>query len=446
MAEGDLKWKYNVEGVIDSVIVTDSNGVIYCGTGYGVSVANDKIVAVNPDGTLKWTFQSSPWGFYIIAGLCLSNDESVIFAVDSGSNVYALYTSDGTQKWMYGYPNPGEDESPGISGIVVDDNDNVYVGSWGGDVGAFSVDYMGNFRWALEEDESHSGLAIGKSNTVLYYLDVSRGLREVQLSDGNINWVHQGYSWGCWGTGIQIDGDGTIYYQDCEYFYAMNPDGSEKWFFHLQDLAYPGAPYGITNPTAVAIGSDGNIRFGAWHEYEYRVMCLKPDGSEKWSYIVGSWIGSGFAATGLALDSNDIVYVGCHDNKLYAINPDGTLRWTYTAGNEINSGIAFSPSEDTVYFGCDDGYLYAIEKLPAPPSCGIVAIGDKVMLCPIGNRYGNVVALKSGNAVITDKALIASLNNQAALKLDFRNCNAKQNDKVVCVSLNGVKKNILGLR
>jgi len=80
------------------------------------------------------------------------------------------------------------------------------------------------------------------------------------------------------------------------------------------------------------------------------------------------------------------------------------------------------------------------------PSCGLIALGDKVMLCPIGNQHGNTVALKSGNAAVTDKALIASLNNQAALKLDFRNCKTQQGDKIICVPVSRAKKNILGLR
>ena len=80
------------------------------------------------------------------------------------------------------------------------------------------------------------------------------------------------------------------------------------------------------------------------------------------------------------------------------------------------------------------------------PTSGIVALGDKVMLCPIGNRSGNYIALKPDKAALTDKSLIAPLNNQAALKLDFRNCKSKQGDKIICVPISGTKKNILGLR
>lgn len=78
--------------------------------------------------------------------------------------------------------------------------------------------------------------------------------------------------------------------------------------------------------------------------------------------------------------------------------------------------------------------------------CGIVALGDKVMLCPIGTRFGDVVALKSGNANVSHKALIAPLHNQAALKLAFRNCPSSLNDKVVCTPIGKTKKNLLAVR
>ena len=79
-------------------------------------------------------------------------------------------------------------------------------------------------------------------------------------------------------------------------------------------------------------------------------------------------------------------------------------------------------------------------------TCGKISIGNKVMLCPIGARFGNVIALKSGNAKPAHKAFIAPLDNQAAMKLAFRNCKAVQNDKVVCAPLGRTKKKFLGVR
>lgn len=424
MVVGGLRWKYNAGKDIRSGIIRDSNGVVYFGTMWASGGAN--ITAVNPDGTEKWTYLGTDgeiWG-----GLALSNDESIVYACD-GNHLRAIYTSNGNLAWFY----TDEDMCTQYGSIIVDSDDNIYLANYC--AGLMSVDSGGNFRWRVGS-ESHSGLAIGKSNTVIYYLEVSEGLREVQLSNGNINWTHQGISWGCYGTGISIDTDGTIYYGDCSYFYAINPDGSRKWSFPVSNYA------GINN----AIGSNGNIWFGDVAGTNSKAIVVTPSGVEVWHYDLPNWIGSGFAANGLALDSNDIVFIDCFDYKLYAINSDGTFRWSFTTGNRARSGITFSPSEDTVYFGSDDGYLYAIEEIPAPPTCGIVAVGDKVMLCPIGNRQGNMVALKSGNAAISHKSLITPLNNQAPLKLDFRSCNAKQGDKIICASISRAINNVLGLR
>lgn len=240
------------------------------------------------------------------------------------------------------------------------------MGSWCCAEGLYSLDYAGNIRWDLGGQECHSGHAIGKSNTVVYYLDVIRGLGEVRLSDGNINWLHSGIAHGCYGTGISIASDGTIYYGDCNYFYAVNSDGSAKWNFPVS--GYPV----IGN----AIGSNGNIWFV---EVNYgaaitKVFVVNPLGSEVWHYDLPDSVGPERAGINLVLDSNDICYVGCHDNKLYAINSDGTLRWTYTTGGNVDSGMAFSPSQDTVYFGSDDGYLYAVEKLSPPDGVDDVVI------------------------------------------------------------------------
>ena len=94
------------------------------------------------------------------------------------------------------------------------------------------------------------------------------------------------------------------------------------------------------------------------------------------------------------------------------------------------------------------GYVYVVtwDNALTIFESGIISVGDKVLLCPIGTRQGNTVALKPTKAAITDKSLIVPLNNQAALKLDFRICKSKQGDKVICVPISGAKRNILGLR
>ena len=124
------------------------------------------------------------------------------------------------------------------------------------------------------------------------------------------------------------------------------------------------------------------------------------------------------------------------------VNWTGDYNASYRAvgdGSRLHVGFWGQASRSVLQFAESGRALCA-------PTSGIVALGDKVMLCPISNQYGDYIALKPDKAVLSDKALIAPLNNQAALKLDFRNCKTKQGDKVICASINRAKKNILGLR
>lgn len=429
MPEGDLQWEYNAGSQISSGIVVGSDGVIYFGDRY------DGIFALNSDGTLKWKYNTpSTW---VKSGTALSNDESVVYFGGNNSELYAIYTATGIAKWVYTVPPPSS--SSIYSGIVVDVNDNIYYGP--GEGRAVSLTPAGNLRWSVDLteidpdwDENYSGMLI-VGNYV--YAATYKGLFKYALANGAEIWQHAPPN-GADGTGISLGIDGNIYYGCTGYFYAINQStGAEEWSFALSNYAC----------TANVVGSNGNIWFIDCSGASTKLYVLNySTGLEIWHYTLPNWVGSGVSgSTGLALD-NDIAYVGCDDYKLYVINPDGTLRWSYTTGNKAQSGIAFSPSEDTVYFGSDDGYLYAVEKVPAPPTCGIVAIGDKVMLCPIGTCYGDNVALKSGKADVSQKAFIASLNNEAAMKLAFRNCKSVLNDKVVCTPVGKLRKSILAVR
>lgn len=89
---------------------------------------------------------------------------------------------------------------------------------------------------------------------------------------------------------------------------------------------------------------------------------------------------------------------------------------------------------------------FAEEGSPLCVVCGKIAIGDKVFLLPIGNFFGDVVALKSGGISINDKTFLASLDEKKELKLAFKNCTAAVNDKVICLPIEGMKENIVAIR
>ena len=416
MAEGDLRWKYNFGTKQYSGIITDSNGVVYFGTGN--FPANNYIYAINPDGTLKWRYAA---GARVWSGLALSNDESIVYCGCNREYLCGIYTATGLLKFNYTHS-----ANALMSGIAVDSSDKIYFGNANELV---SLNYDGTLNWA-GYGPLFSDLTI--KNNKLYCVFESGNLFKINL-DGSEVW-HTSTAAVTYGSGVPIAADGTIYFGGLNnYAYAINPDGTTKWSYDA----------GGNIDAAIAIGSNNNIWFGISGEV-YKIMVLRPsDGSLVWDYTLSSKMGSGYSGTtGLVLNSNNIIYTGCWDDKLYAINSDGTLRWSYTTGGNIESGIAFSPSEDTVYFASHDGYLYAIEAI----TCGKISVGDKVFLLPIGNFFGNVVALKSDVFATSDRAFLASLDEKKDLKLAFKSCTAAVNDKVICLPIEGLKENIVALR
>jgi len=97
-----------------STPAVDSNGVVYVGFGClnGLSaVTGGGIVALNPDGSLKWKFSYTPTvnGLTVNAGgavdtaVVLSHDGTTVYAQDSTGFVYALSTATGSLNpgWPY---------------------------------------------------------------------------------------------------------------------------------------------------------------------------------------------------------------------------------------------------------------------------------------------------------------------------------------------------------
>jgi outer membrane protein assembly factor BamB len=87
--------------------------------------------------------------------------------------------------------------------------------------------------------------------------------------------------------------------------------------------------------------------------------------------------------------ANGVVYVGSHDNKLYAFDAAGTTGcsgspkvcnplWTFAAGAQVNSSPAVT--NGVVYVGSGDTKLYALglEKVPPTTSVRVPSDGDTV--------------------------------------------------------------------
>jgi outer membrane protein assembly factor BamB len=63
--------------------------------------------------------------------------------------------------------------------------------------------------------------------------------------------------------------------------------------------------------------------------------------------------------SGPLVDRGGNVYVGAHDDYLYALTSDGQLRWILGARGDVDSSPVLVP-DGTLLVGADDGILYAI--------------------------------------------------------------------------------------
>ena len=77
-------------------------------------------------------------------------------------------------------------------------------------------------------------------------------------------------------------------------------------------------------------------------------------GTKKWAFQTGAYV-----LSSPAIGADGTIYVGSHDQNLYAIQPDGTKKWAFHTGDQMG----FSPAigaDGTIYVGSCDHNLYAI--------------------------------------------------------------------------------------
>lgn len=151
--------------------------------------------------------------------------------------------------------------------------------------------------------------------------------------------------------------DGTIYfssqYHDSGWhakLNAINPDGTKKWEYGVSE-----GQYGSDVPSP-AIGPDGTIyfiyNFSDYSSSIARLCALDQNGNIKWIYQTNYYVRSHPAVA-----SDGTIYIAGRaygNGKLCAINPNGTLKWEYTVVKGDYSELATAPSiskDGTIYVG-----------------------------------------------------------------------------------------------
>ncbi len=300
--------------------VADAHNVIYVG-GY-----DHYLYAINPDGSLKWKYQT---GDRIFSSPAVAPDRTIY--VGSHDHCFYAINPDGSLKWKY------QTGDYIYSSPAVAPDGTIYVGSY--DHYLYAINPDGSLKWKyLTGNKLYSSPTVTSDGTI-YVGSNDRNLYAIN-PDGSLKWKFWAGSYVY--SSPAVAPDGTIYVGSYDhYLYAINSNGSLKWKYQTGDYIY----------SSPAVAPDGTIYVGSNDNYLY---AINPDGSLKWKYQTGRDV---YSIPAVAPDGT--IYVGSNDSYLYAINPDGSLKWKFWADGYVTSSPAVAP-DGTIYVGSDGRNLYAL--------------------------------------------------------------------------------------
>jgi outer membrane protein assembly factor BamB len=315
-----LKWSFTTGDQVMSSPTIGADGTIYFGS------FDNKLYAVNPDGSQRWSFTT---GASVYSSPAIGAD-GTIYVGSLDKKLYAI-NPDGSQRWSF-TTGGSIYSSPAIRA-----DGTIYVGSF--DKKLYAINPDGSQRWSFTTwGYVRSSPAIGADGTIC--VGSYDGRLYAINPNGSANWSFT--------TGDLIPSppvigaDGTIYVGSLDNkLYAINPDSSQKWSFTT-------GGYVRSSP---AIGADGTIYVVS---DDYKLYAINPDGSQKWSFATG---GSVYSSPSIGADGT--IYVGSLDGRLRAINPDGSQKWSFTIGKMVFSSPAIAATGN-IYVGSYDTNLYAI--------------------------------------------------------------------------------------
>ena len=109
---GDLIWEFETGDMVQSSPAIGSDATIYVGS------YDNKLYAINPDGSKKWAFET---GNYVLPSPAIGSD-GTIYVGSEDNNLYAI-NPDGTKKWAF---DTGDDVN---SSPAIGSDGTIYFGS-----------------------------------------------------------------------------------------------------------------------------------------------------------------------------------------------------------------------------------------------------------------------------------------------------------------------------
>lgn len=247
--DGSIKWRFNTGGNISASAAIGPTGTVY------VASNDSKLYALNPlDGAMLW---SKDTGGVIDSSPAIGSDGTIYFS-NNAHSLFAVDPVDGATKWTFDLG------AVSVSSPAIDLDGTVYVGAWD-NYTLFAVNSDGSLKWSYV-----TGGRIGRQSAV-------------------------------------IGPDGTIYTGSRDgYLHALDRNGNLKW-------KYLTGGYVENTPVVAA---DGMIYFGS---YDKKIYALNSEGEKVWSYQSTGEIRN----SALLLDQSGTLFVGGFDKKFFALETNG---------------------------------------------------------------------------------------------------------------------------
>lgn len=322
-----VKWKFDAGDGIESSPAIGADGTIYTGT------FTDNFFAINPDGSEKWKFTRE--GVHFRSSPTLAQDGTIY--VIGATDLRPLY-------------NPTLDSYEDMFGIPT----------------LYALNSDGSLKWEFVLGGLASGIlyspAIAHDGTIYSISgssqkagtttepNVLRGSRFWAINpDGTEKWSFE--TGDAMYSGPAIADDGSIYFGCADgHFYALTPEGEQKWRYAGQGLVEENSFNSVPS-----IGPDGTIYAGSREKVLY---ALSPVGEVKWSFEVNETVE---ATPSIASDGT--IYAGTYspgeDKFLYALSPEGEELWRFETGQGVYAGPVID-AQGILFFGSYDNYLYSL--------------------------------------------------------------------------------------
>ncbi len=365
-ATNTLNWETSLGGNVHSSPAVAADGTVYVGSN------NNRLHALNPDGTIKWEFHFGALG-NVKSSPAIATDGTIY--VGSNKNKLHALNPDGTLKWEFS-TGGNVKSSPTVAG-----DGTIFVGSNDKKLYAINPDGTEKWQFAASGDVESSpavsldGLTVyvGSDDDRLYAVNAADGVQQWEMDlDRNVK------------SSPAVGSDGTIYVgSDKNNLYAVNPDGTLKWQFST----------GGDVQSSPALAADGTIYVGS---DDSKLYAVNPDGTEKWNFDTGAEIDSS-----PVVDANGNVYFGSDDNRMRCVDENGVLIWDFNTGHNVKSTPAIGAT-GTIFFGSHDNRLHAVGNVPGGPYNVLMAPddGDQVLIGTVGDDY---IVGRAGNDYLSSR-------------------------------------------